>query len=117
MRPKKKIDFINLTKTDDDTCDSKKIEVKQFKWCTCMESISISVPDVSKQPADSSSLPSQMNSGKGSGGSVDVQNAGSVVSSKSTSRSNDQTEEDVNGDDRKIVPDSSDSKFVDVKPR
>ena len=117
MRPKKKVDVIDLTKTDDDKCVSKKIEVKQFKWCTCMESISISVPDVNKQLADSSNLPSEMNLEQGTGGSMDVQNAASVVISKSTSRSDDQTEDDVNGDERKIVPDSSESKIFDVKPR
>ena len=117
MRLRKKVDFINLTKTDDDKCVAKKIKVKQFKWCTCMESISISVPGVNKQPADSSNLPSEMNLGEGTSGSIDIQNAASVVISKSTSRSDDQTQDDVNGDERKMVPDSSDSKMFDVKPR
>ena len=117
MRPKKKVEFINLTNTDEDKCVTKKLEVKQFKWCTCMESISISVPDVNKQPADSSNLPSDMNFREGTGRSAEVGNAASTVTSKATSGSNVRSKDDINGDKRKIFADSSDSKMIDVKPR
>ena len=64
MAGKKKVHYIDLTKEEDGKCQDDKIEFKEFQWCTCMESISISVRDVNKQPADSSNLPMDSSNGK-----------------------------------------------------
>ena len=65
MPGKKKVDYIDLTKDEEDEkCEQKEVNFKEFQWCTCMESISISVRDVKKQPADSSNIPMNCSSRK-----------------------------------------------------
>ena len=105
MRPKKTVEFIDLTNTDEEKCDQRNLQVKQLKWCTCMESISIS--DVNKQPADSSNLPSHMNFGEANGGSRVGGNGASAIGACAISPSNVQATDTNNGDKKKIFPDSS----------
>ena len=115
MRLKKTVEFIDLMNTDEEKCDQRNLQVKQFKWCMCMESISIS--DVNKQPADSSNLPSHMNFREANGGSGVGGNGASAIAACVTSASDVQTKDEDNGDERKIFPDSSDLKIIDAKPR
>ena len=80
-----------------------------------MESISIS--DVNKQPADSSKLPSDMNFGEANGGSAVGGDGPSEIAACAMSPSNVQDKDEYNGDEKKIFPDFSNSKIIDVKPR
>ena len=115
MRPKKTVEFIDLTNTDEEKCDQRNLQVKQFKWCTCMESISVA--DVNKQLADSSNLPSNMNFGEANGGSGVGGNGASAIAACAMTASDVQTKDKDNGDEKNIFPDSSNSKIIDVKPR
>ena len=44
--------FIDLTNSEEDNSDKKEIKVEEYEFCTCMESISISVQKVSKTSSD-----------------------------------------------------------------
>ena len=64
MPGKKKVHYIDLTKDEDEKCEDQKIEFKEFQWCRCMESISISVRNVNKQAADSTNVAMNSSSAK-----------------------------------------------------
>ena len=54
MALKKKHNFIDLTMSEEDTCKNEAVDIKEFWLCTCVEAVSISLKNVTKQPADSS---------------------------------------------------------------
>ena len=100
MPGKKKVDYIDLTKDEDEQCEEKKIEFKEFQWCRCMESILILVRDVNKQPADSSNVPMNCSSVK------DASSYGMASLRDYNSRDNTDGSRDC-----------SESNVIDVKPK
>ena len=100
MPCKKKVDYIDLTKDEDETCEDKKIEFKEFEWCRCMQSISISVRDVNKQPADSTNV------------SMNSSNAKDASSYGMASFTDNKITDNADGS-----PDCTESSVIDVKPK